>query len=358
MRATGPAQWRGRFHQDLAEIYITSFNFRSFLRRLRHPAENRYIGYLKNGKIFSEAVAKKLQRRSMDRHIFFAYDTGFLEAAETAKDRGAKTIVNQIDPGVVEFEIVQEEERAFPDWALEPLRVPEVYNERRRREWELADRILVNSEWSAKALEKQGVPREKLRIIPLGFEGVDRGLPERENDANVPLNILFLGQVILRKGISYLIRAAELLVDAPVHFHVVGPLGIELKNIGPIPGNLTFHGPVPRSAVDQFYREADVFVLPTLSDGFAITQLEAMAQGVPVLATPCCGEVVTHGTDGWIVPERNPQAIADTIREILDSRTQLPAMRSAAREKSKQFGLDRLAKSLLALEQELLDADS
>jgi glycosyltransferase involved in cell wall biosynthesis len=100
-----------------------------------------------------------------------------------------------------------------------------------------------------------------------------------------------------------------------------------------------------------------VFVLPTLSDGFAITQLEAMAYGLPVVTTPCCGEVVTDGADGFVVPERDPAALAGAFQRYLRKPDLLRSQSVAALTKSKQFSLDRLAANLMKLEAELRAKD-
>ena len=97
---------------------------------------------------------------------------------------------------------------------------------------------------------------------------------------------------------------------------IVGPIGISREALASAPSNLRFEGPLPRIETGAAYRWADVFVLPTLSDGFAVTQLEAMAHGLPVVATPNCGDVVTHERDGLIVPIRDPHALARGIGRL------------------------------------------
>jgi glycosyltransferase involved in cell wall biosynthesis len=69
--------------------------------------------------------------------------------------------------------------------------------------------------------------------------------------------------------------------------------------------------------VAPIYQQAHAMILPTLSDGFAITQLEALAHGCPVIASQFCGEVVTPGVNGWLLPSLEPETIAATIREAL-----------------------------------------
>jgi glycosyltransferase involved in cell wall biosynthesis len=260
-----------------------------------------------------------------------------------------------MDPNRVEVELVRTEEKNWPGWAAQSLQVPEEYFARREEEWRLADRVVVNSEFSRQALLQQGVPPEKLAVIPLCYEPEFRiqNSEFRIHKSNQPLRVLFLGQVILRKGIQYLLAAARQLEREPIHFDVVGPVGISREAVSSAPGNVTFHGRTGRDEAAAWYRQSHVFVLPTLSDGFAITQLEAMAHGLPVVATPNCGEVVNDGADGFIVPARNADALADVFRRYLAQPELLPAQSAAASVKAGQFTLERLAKNLAQLEANL-----
>jgi glycosyltransferase involved in cell wall biosynthesis len=116
---------------------------------------------------------------------------------------------------------------------------------------------------------------------------------------------------------------------------------------------MTFHGPVSRDRTEEFYRASDLFVLPTLSDGFALTQLEAMAYCLPVIATPNCGEVVTDGVDGLIVPTSDSSALAEVFQLLLQDPEKLQAMSEATGAKLEQFSLGRLGNDLAGLEQRL-----
>ena len=116
------------------------------------------------------------------------------------------------------------------------------YFTRRDREWALADRVVVNSEFSRQALLQQSVPDEKLVVIPLCYEakGFNQKLEIGNWKSDQPLRVLFLGQVILRKGIQYLFAAARQLERENIHFDVVGPVGISREAISSAPANVTF----------------------------------------------------------------------------------------------------------------------
>jgi glycosyltransferase involved in cell wall biosynthesis len=106
---------------------------------------------------------------------------------------------------------------------------------------------------------------------------------------------------------------------------------------------------VPRDCVGELYSAADVFVLPTVSDGFAITQLEAMAHGVPVITTPNCGEVVEHGRNGYVVPARDARALADAILEFVRNPGLAAAMRPACIARAAEFSPDAYRSRLIEI---------
>ncbi len=354
-----------RFHRDLADARVTSFDFTTILDSTFGGSfkRNLYDWFLYVGKDFGERVVESLKREkkiSWKETIFFGYDTGFLEPAQWVKARGGKVIVCQMDPSRYEVDLVREEGGQWPGLAKKPVDVPEAYFQRRESEWAVADLVMVNSEWSKQALIKQGVCESKLMVVPLAYDSeksqkrvsgirsqISSFSPKR------PFRVLFLGQVILRKGIQYLMEAARMLQDESVHFDVVGSIGISEEGVKSAPKNMTFHGSVNRDQTEEFYTSADVFVLPTLSDGFALTQIEAMAHGLPVIATPNCGAVVTDGVDGLIVNASDAAALAEGIRLLLQDSEKLISMSDSARNKAKQFSLSQLGENLKAVEEHI-----
>jgi glycosyltransferase involved in cell wall biosynthesis len=354
-----------RFHQDLTDAKVTSFDFTTILDSTFGGdfKRNPYDWFLYVGKDFGERVVESLKREkkiSWKETIFFGYDTGFLEPAQCVKARGGKAIVCQMDPSRYEVDLVREEGGQWPGLAKKPVDVPEVYFQRRESEWAVADLVMVNSEWSKQALIKQGVCESKLMVVPLAYDSEksqERASGIRSQISSFskehPLRVLFLGQVILRKGIQYLMEAARMLENESVHFDVVGSIGISDVGVKSAPSNMTFHGSVNRLETDSFYRSADLFVLPTLSDGFALTQLEAMAHGLPVIATPNCGEVVSDGLDGLVVPACDPMALAEAIQFLIQSPEKLWMMSEATKKKIDQFSLERLGTNLASLENRL-----
>jgi glycosyltransferase involved in cell wall biosynthesis len=314
------ANLRERFHPDLTQAPVRAFTnslltFEITQRIQKALAWERMIArnqwFQKQAILGLKSISSQINRPTL-----FAYSYAALDLFRYAKSQGWQTILGQIDPGLVEEQLVIKEYAKHPILKFRNQLTPPSYWTNWQQECSLADRIIVNSDWSSQALQQVGIPKEKIDVIPLAYQ------PPPEADDFVrtyppafsperPLRVLFLGQVVLRKGIAALLEAAELLRDRPIEFWLVGSQGI------PIPQEYHPHvkwiGAVPRSATAKYYQSADVFLFPTLSDGFGLTQLEAQAWRLPIIASRYCGNVVKNRVNGMILPEVTGKAIAEAL---------------------------------------------
>lgn len=269
-----------------------------------------------------------------DAKNLFSYCYVSLAIFQRAKELGYKLILGQIDPGPEEDAIVaalvakhSSYKTSFRPGSFE-------YYTHWRMECSLADSIIVNSNWSREALTKQGVMESKIRIVPLVYNGgverigYRRLYPVRFTTER-PLRVLFLGQCILRKGIAEAFDAASQLTGMPVEFTFVGQSDISnLSDMLPT-ANSTYHPRVTRAECDNFYRDADVFLFPTHSDGFGLTQLEAQSWKLPIIATEFCGEVVKPDVTGWVLGSISGLSIANLLKKIMDNPLVLTQMSDA-----------------------------
>ncbi len=346
---------RGRFHPDLANARVSATNSAALAFALKAQATglNGWDLIGKRNEWFQNQALDQLQRRANrlggESVTLFAYSYAAERIFKFAREHGWRTVLGQIDPGPAEEQRVAGLYHSGNGngWRA----APENYWQRWRAECELADEIIVNSEWSRDALLKEGVPATKVRKIPLAMAPPKdavvfrRPYPSTFNAAR-PLRVLFLGQINVRKGAAQLLDAARLLADEHVEFWFVGPRQISADSKHD--SKVKWFGAVPRSKVDEFYRKADVFILPTLSDGFGLTQLEAQSWKLPVIASRFCGAVVQHGRNGLILDEVSGESIAAALRELLCSPERLAAM-SQESKVSEEFTLESLASSLSQL---------
>lgn len=353
-------RFQSRFHPDVPSEKVTGWN-RSFLvnevltkSRFQHPWDriiHRNHWFQKQA---CDTLRHQLRQTNAQDLVVFAYSYAAREVFRVAKEHGCHTVLGQIDPGIFETKLVNAIARE--NGRQTPPSPPETYWEAWKEECELSDVIVVNSSWSQDALIQTGIAADKIRIIPLAYERpADIEVPDRQPVATFavdrPLKMLFLGQVIVRKGVMELIQAMKQLQGEPVHLTVVGGGDSELMDELKTLENTTVVGHVDRPEVVQHYQDSDIFLLPTHSDGYAITQLEAAAFGLPILSSRFCGDVVVEGQNGQILPEVTVNALVTAIRQLLQDPQQIHDM-SLRQRQMKIPGIDDLADELVRLEQD------
>ncbi|MEA5553511.1 glycosyltransferase family 4 protein [Anabaena cylindrica UHCC 0172] len=325
---------RERYQSDLEHASVHAFNssliqFELAQRLQKNTGWERVIA---RNQWFQQQAVKTLTSLAdqfTNPPILFSYSYAALELFKFAKQQGWYTVLGQIDPGIQEEIIVTQEYDRYPQYRGNWQPAPVEYWQSWREEFNMADTIVVNSFWSRQLLEKTGVDSEKIHIIPLvhtppeGASNFVRTYPESFSQER-PLRVLFLGQVILRKGIAAVLDAVQLLEGYPVEFWIVGSQQIEIPLHLQTHPQIRWVGHVNRSETAQYYQMADVFLFPTLSDGFGLTQLEAQAWKLPVIASRCSGEVVVDGVNGWILEEVSGEKIANVINCILLNPVKLP----------------------------------
>jgi len=300
-----------------------------------------------HAKLFQTAIAQQFHGATV---LYSNFINSDVDVFQQAQQQGLRTVYEMIISPEIPY-ILDEEHRAFPGLEpAEPMDCIQAGTERDRQKWAVSDRILVPSPYVQQALEQFGVNRDRIHLVPYGLS---------EDWLNQPATpqrgrILFVGSVRLLKGSHYLAEAARLLKRRGVD--------CEVRVVGSVPPNLMYHpafdgpvyvGPVPRSQIQQEFQAADVFVFPTLCDSFGLVQLEAIAFGVPVIATPHCGSVVRDGVEGFIVPVRNATAIADRVEQLVSDRPLRDRLSHNARQRAAQFTWthygDRLLTALASL---------
>lgn len=254
--------------------------------------------------------------------IVFAHSYAALEVFQHAKALGAMTVLGQIDPGEGHLRTVRDVAERWPEFGAPLPEPPPAYFASWREECRLADRIVVNSEWSRDRLEREGVDASKVQIIALPYEAdADRSFERRYPDAFTParpLRVLFIGSVAVFKGVPSLLEAIAQLRDAPIELRMVGPLAATIPERYRNDSRCKWIGAVSRSKVMDYCRDSDVLVFPSHSDGFGMAQVEAQAWRLPIIASRSCGRVVTDGVNGLLLAEVTGEAIAAALRQVLD----------------------------------------
>ncbi|PWT89618.1 MAG: glycosyltransferase [Blastocatellia bacterium] len=325
-----------RYHPDLRNAKVQSDNLSvaAFELKSRLSGRNGWRLIQRRNARFQDFALAELARVAKtigDRSIkVFAYSYAAAKLFSFAKERSWTTVLSQIDPGPLEERLVGElHEAADLRHTWKP--APAEYWDAWRVECELADQIIVNSDWSRAALLNEGVPYKKLAVLPLAFEPNNEAVAFNRRYPSVftkerPMRVLFLGQINVRKGVLELLAAAEKLIEEPIEFSFVGPVQYEIAGTISALSSIKWIGISPRSEVAKHYKAADLFVFPTHSDGFGLTQLEAQSWKLPIVASRHCGEVVLDGVNGLRIAEVSAEEIAASLLRLLHDPQSLQRM--------------------------------
>jgi glycosyltransferase involved in cell wall biosynthesis len=228
-----------------------------------------------------------------------------------------------------------------------------------------ADRIVALTRREADWMAELGVPRERIRVIPNGIDlGEFVGIPPRTDRSRPPV-VLFVGRLdARRKGLESLIEAfANLPRGLNARLRLVGddwgglgPLLARGEALG-VADRVVATGPLPRSEVLHELASADLLVVPSLYEPFGIVLLEAMASGLPIVATRVGGipEVVTDGESALLVSPRAPGELAAAIESILTDPGLARRLGAEGRRRVVRFSWPRLMPEYVALFRELFD---
>lgn len=355
---------RERFHLKLASASVYSFNYSliKFEIKQRINRQSSWKTIIARNQWFQHKIIsflKKNAHKITSSVTIFAYSYAALEIFKFAKKQGWQTILGQIDPGIYEEKLVAEECDRYHQYTTNWQPAPSEYWETWQQECNLADRIVVNSDWSSHALQKTGISSEKIKVIPLAYkqpkiaQNFTRVYPSKFTKER-PLRVLFLGQIILRKGVARIFEAIELLKEQPIEFWFVGSININIPQEIQNNPQVKWFGSVSRSTTASYYQQADVFLFPTLSDGFGLTQLEAQAWQLPIIASQNCGAVIKDRMNGLILPKVTGENIANCLLFCLNHPNLLAKFSQESLQILPNFSLLQLGKELQLLSQNLI----
>lgn len=296
----------------------------------------------------SKMVRAQAERATLKRgmqgatHIYSMFGEGGT-IVEAAKERGLKVVCDAYIPPSAD-QIVAEEAALHPDWADGASQFTTI-EERvaiNRVLVTQSDLIVCPSQFVRDDLVAHGVSVSRTTIAPYAVSPKWLTLKVKPE----PGRILFAGSAILRKGIHTLAAAASIL-KGRCQVRVAGAVSDKVRQ-HPDAVAIEFLGHLgPIQMADEFAR-ADVFAFPSLVEGSAGVTAEALGAGVPVVTTVAAGSIVRDAIDGYIVPARDPERLAESILAIVKDREKRQAMSMAARRRAQEFSWDGFASSVFA----------
>ena len=313
-----------------------------------------------------QLVARRLQRRGQSNQKLpygvYSYEDCCSTTFERAKELGMKCFY---ELPIAYFEtsqrLLKEESERLPEWHPTLVGIDDSPEKLQRKRLEInrSDVVICPSRFVLDTLP-QNIRDTKTCIVsefgtPLGIEQQQRR--SKPGDKNSPLRVLFAGSMSQRKGLADLFQAMKLIHRTDVELVVMGSPVAPMNFYRSQLQQFTYEAPRPHEEVLQLMRSCDLFVLPSLVEGRALVQQEAMSCGLPLLVTDNAGgaDLVEPGKTGFVVPIRSPESLAERIEWFADNREVTFEMGQLAILKVQQFTWERYVERILEI---ILPADS
>lgn len=310
-----------------------------------------YMAFSKKDKLGQKFVRhwEYLSRVTLDRHVashlpdcdvFVGLSSSALQTGRRAKARGARYVCDRGSTHIrAQDQLLRDEHER---WGLtyDPIDPRIVALE--EAEYSEADAITIPSSFNLRSFIEQGVPASKLKVIPYGvnltrFQPAGQPAPDR-------FDIIFVGGASLRKGVPDLVAAFRQVHHPRKSLSFVGAFPDEfveqLRRMGLWSDDFKRLGHVPQEELKGIMSRAHAMVLPSIEEGLAMVQAQAMACACPVIATvnTGCENLYTDGQEGFIVPIRAPQVLAQKLQHLADHPQERETMGQKALQRVKQAG--------------------
>jgi len=371
---------RGLLHRHLTGLYTgIGWAGRLLGRRLRrwHPDVPTERIRLRSGEELIAALAARLARHpetakrallwrnrrfgawagriaARGARVLHGFETAALEAFRIARASGVACVLHAVSPpGEFTRRLHAREARRYPALAdtLPRAADSQADRQRRRRELELADHVITYSAFMRRLLVAEGVLPEKVSVAPRSVRLDECWVPEAQMSRrrDLPFRAVFVGNLTQHKGLGYLLDAWRKLRLPDAELVLIGGrVGrgrwlLEQARFG-----VRHVGRVRHDELRTHLADAHVFVFPTLADGYGVVVPEAMAAGLPVIATSnCCApELMRQGQDGFIVGAGDAASLAMRIEQLYRNRDLCLRMGRSAQQTARGLSADAFGQTI------------
>ncbi len=338
-----------RYHRELPSSLISDrkLQFLSGVigRRITHETYRDEVEGAKTGRL-----AAKIANRKNAPVLATSYSAA---ATFTHLRSGLKRVLFQVHPHPRSLRrLYAEMSTQDPDYSGLSLEPEATVSGKELQQWEmessLAQFVLCASQFSKRSLIEGGVDPARIGVVPYGIDSnlFRFGTPKKD----APFTALFVGQKVARKGLRSLVRAWKELDLKSARLIVAGG---HVRDQSLLSGFEGVYEEVPRTGLKQLielYQNADVFVLPSVAEGFGHVYLEALSCGTPIICTENTGgaDVIRDGVNGWVVPVGDRAAIRDRLAWCANHRSRVKEMRESARMTGEKHTWERFREKIRA----------
>jgi glycosyltransferase involved in cell wall biosynthesis len=310
----------------------------------RHRADHSY-------QALDKKVSKKLA--SLTSQVLHSYEDGCSSSFARAKQLGMQCSYElPIAHWATVRRLLAEEAERYPEWepTLESTREPEEKLFRKEEELRLADRITCPSKFVFDSIPLEIRQKTPCQISPFGSplcDPIDFERPSpKKNDT---LKLLFVGSMSQRKGLADLFEAMKLLRGEPISLSILGQPSMPMEFYRKQLPDFEYYPPCTNSKVREIMHQHNALVLPSIAEGRALVQQEALSCGLPIVVTPNAGgeDLVVEGVTGQLVPIRSPEKIAEAISSMMATKKIRNEIEKLCQKKAREYTREKYAQNII-----------
>ena len=355
-----PKPWRRRFANRrvlgvppaLIHLHPWDEGLAIFLEKIGRPKQG--VLHARNTRFQKRIPGQAIA----DATAVIGFDTSGWLLAERCAQLGMPFILDQsIGHPDSKSRVFEQLRKRYPEWSHDAeIRLREV-REAEQIEHDLAVRIVVPSSFARGTLIENGVAADKIRVNPFGVNCAEFA-PQSQTRRH-RMRFCFVGSISVRKGVPQLLSAWERLQPKNAELWLIGPArASEIKLIQGYP-NVHYKGAVPHDELPHMLNQCDVFVFPSFFEGYAQVVPEAMACGLPVIATTSAGaDIVKHGENGWLFEPGDDEALIAALEHCLMNPGSAMAAGLRARQSAEKVTWNRYGDIWMQILGELTQADA
>jgi len=284
--------------------------------------------------------------------ILHAYEDGAARSFAMAKELGIhRSYELPIAHWATSRRLLAEEAERFPRWepTLESTREPEEKLARKEEELALASCITCPSQFVLESIPLEIRSKTPCQIAPFGSPKTHCNEVSSKTRKGDELKLLFVGSMSQRKGLADLFEAMKLIDSPHVSLSILGQPSLPMSFYTEVFPHFKYLSPRSHKGVQLTMKEHDVLVLPSIVEGRALVQQEALASGLPLIITPNTGgeDLIENEKTGFVVPIRDPEKIAEKIEWFSGAQKNLPDISRYCRKKASQYNWSTYANAII-----------
>jgi glycosyltransferase involved in cell wall biosynthesis len=308
----------------------------------RHRADHSY-----------QALDKKVSNKlaSLSSEVLHSYEDGCSFSFARAKQLGMQCSYElPIAHWATVRRLLAEEAERYPEWepTLESTREPEEKLFRKEEELRLADRITCPSQFVLDSIPWEIRQKTPCQISPFGSPPSEPFDFERSQKSDI-LKLLFVGSMTQRKGLADLFEAMKILKGESISLSILGQPSMPMEFYRKQFPDFEFYPTCTNSKVREIMHQHDALVLPSIVEGRALVQQEALSCGLQIVVTPNAGgeDLVEEGVTGHLVPIRSPEKIAQAISSIVANKKNRDEIQMLCQKKAREYTWEKYAQNII-----------